>query len=232
MSFRATFFTKVGFHPHLLTSYGDFTLTGPNVDRLKPLPGKLRHVVCDPATEQLYGLSTHQVFQVSLENKTATEMKLTDNVPRLSWPCGIAFDTKRQRLIVVSGYMYEYLPATQQWAVVTDMQNINLAALTYEPKEDRFYGILKHHSSSSQLMIAQYNAEGALLEAIDISHDLISKVLSKYARDSSVQLFIVENDLVILTSDHMLVVNPTSKIVELTWERYKPVSEDNVEEPN
>lgn len=231
MNFQAIFFTKVGFHPHISTSYGDFTLTGPNLDGLKPLPGNLRQVVHDPATGQLYGLSTHQVFQVSLENKTATEMKLTDNVPRLSWPCGIAFDNKRQRLIVVSsggiGYMYEYLPATQQWSVVADMQNFDLAALTYEPKEDRFYGMLKHRASSSQLTLAKYNAEGALLEAINISHDLISKVLGKDAGNSSVQLFTVENDLVILTSSHMLLVNPTSKKVELTWERYKPTPEEN-----
>ena len=45
-------------------SFGTFTLDGPKLDSLKPLPTRIQKVAVDPETKKMYGISSHEVFRI------------------------------------------------------------------------------------------------------------------------------------------------------------------------
>ena len=153
-TFPAILFTPTGTQPYEFSAaYGDFTLAGPKTDALKPLPKGIRHVAYDKAGKQLYGVSNHEVYQVDLTKGEKIQLTPSDDLPRLSWTCGIAFDTKRERVVVVTlggvGHLYSYAPKTGKWAMIAEMDNLDLAALAYDAKEDRLFGLYQRAGESS-----------------------------------------------------------------------------------
>ena len=188
-------------------AFGDFTLAGPKVDSLKPLPKGVTRLAVDPAGKKYYGLTGHAVVEVDLEKQTATKLDLGLDVPELSWPCGIAFDTKRQRLIVVSlggvGYMYAYSPKTGKWSVIADMNNLDLAALAYDPEEDALYGLEQTRGEDGEgglPMLYQFNAEGALIKEFEFGAPMFPGILGRGPTGVTPQLAAVDGRLVVLAS--------------------------------
>lgn len=221
-SFRAVLVTATGKYPHeFSTSYGDFTFAGPKTESLKPLPNRVRHVAYDSAAKQLYGLLHHQICRIDEKGKTA-EMKLPADVPELSWPCGIAFDTKRERLIVVSlggvGHMYSYAAKTSKWTLVADMNNLDLAALTYDAKSDLLYGLFQPHGGKG-LSIGAFNANGALVQTIELADPAFPALNIRSPAERPVQLIATDEQLAIVTENRIVAVDPKTEKFKVTWSR-------------
>jgi len=116
-TFPAVLFTATGKYPDQVSAaYGDFTLAGPKADALKPLPRGIRHVAYDPVGKQLYGITNHELCRLDLAKGEGSEIAFPADLPRLSWPSGIAFDTKRERVVVAGGgavgSLYSFTPKT------------------------------------------------------------------------------------------------------------------------
>jgi hypothetical protein len=64
----------------------------------------------------------------------------------MSWPDGVAWDSKRNRVVITShggvGYMYSYEPDANKWSLITDMRNTDLCSFTYSSEEDCYFGLV------------------------------------------------------------------------------------------
>ena len=66
------------------------------------------------------------------------------NFPKISWGSGLAFDTKRKIVTVVSyggeGYLYRFDTTSQQWIDFKSMKNIDIQEIVYDPIKDQYLG--------------------------------------------------------------------------------------------
>ena len=220
--FRSVLYTVTKDRPHdAAAAYGEFTLAGPRADALKPLPRGIRQVAYDPAGKQLYGINSHNVFRVDLAKREAVEMKPPADLERLSWTCGIAFDTKRERVVVATlggvGHLYSYTPKTGEWAVISELDNLDLAALAYDAQADRLYGLYQPHRGGPKVGV--FNAEGAVVGAVDLSDPMFPAKLVQDPVGRPVQLVVVGGELVVITEDRIFAVDLKTEKVRVTWTR-------------
>ena len=191
-------------HHRSAVSYGDFKFSGPKVKTLHPLPEGIRYVAASADGEQLFGLGNHEVYPVDLKQKQRIELALGDSVPELSWPCGITYDTKRDRLLVASlggvGYLYAYHPSTEKWLLVADMDNLDVGAIGYDAKADCIYAIYQGYGGGDGPTLLKLNAKGAVFKAIKLWAPQLSKRLGRGPSSGHVQLVPLADRLVIISS--------------------------------
>jgi hypothetical protein len=124
----------------------DFTLNGPVKETIWQLPDRARVTdVADDGGKNLYGITNHEVVQIDPKLNTIAVIKFAGDIPALSWTCGVAFDKKRNRLVVATlggaGDLVAYDLGKQEWSYINGLNNIDLGALAYCPQEDCYYGI-------------------------------------------------------------------------------------------
>jgi hypothetical protein len=103
------------------------------------LPEKTGRVVRDVVSGDCYGIVSHGLARLSLGPKRigvepAEQIPLAAGLPEFSHPCGIAFDTRRRRVIVATlggvGHLYAYDVAKSSWSLLGELGNRDLCALT------------------------------------------------------------------------------------------------------
>lgn len=162
-----------GRYPHdLASSFGEYTVTGPVEKSLKPLPKGVGRIAYDPNDKLYYGISGHGVVQIDMDSKDVKPIELGLDVPRLSWPCEITYDTKRRRVVLGSsgggGYLYAYSTENEEWSVISKRPGA-LDAFVYSPSDDFFYGVLFEYSEEGNVAsLAKVNAEGALVSRLPL----------------------------------------------------------------
>ena len=218
-AFSAVLFTATGEFPHdVSAAYGDFTLAGPKADALDPLPRGIKHVAYDPVGKQLYGVSNHRVDRIDLAKGESTELRPPAELPELSWTCGIAFDTKRERVVVVTlggvGHMYSYSPKADKWAIISELDNRDLAALAYDVKADRLYGLYQSFGGGNPT-VGVFNSTGAVVGGIELTDQVFPKKLAQ----GPVQLVAVGGELAVITDDRIFAVDLKTEKVRVTWTR-------------
>lgn len=158
---------------HAVTSsFGQYTVAGPVVQSLKPLPKGVSRLAYDPVTKMHYGISGHGVVQIDMKTNVVKQLKLGLGVPKLSWPCEITYDTKRKRVILGSsgggGYLYAYSTEKEQWSVISKRPGA-FDAFVYSPADDFIYGVLFEYSEEGNIAsLAKVNANGAIVSKIPL----------------------------------------------------------------
>lgn len=223
--FRAVLFTVTKDRPHHpAAAYGDFTLAGPRLDVLTPLPKGIRQVAYDPAGKQLYGIDSHNVFRVDPAKREAVEMKPPADLPEVGWTCGITFDTKRERLLVVTlggvGHLYSYTPKTEKWEVVCDMDNLDLSGMVYDPGQDRLYGLYGPFGGKQRPTVGVFNPKGALLSTVELADPTLpADLVGRGPGGTPLSLAVVGGELAIVTPDRIFVADLKTEKVRVTWVR-------------
>ncbi len=128
-----------------------FGVTGPNPRTAIRLDHDVVSVAVDAVGHRVYGLGRHEIVSVEVDKGTTKTIpwETRRDLPRLSWPSGIAFDAKRKRLWVVSshgGYLFAYDPAGsegQRWTAVDKLDEgfHSLAGLAYDAEGDALYSV-------------------------------------------------------------------------------------------
>ena len=183
--------------------YGDFTAAGPIVESLTALPPNVSCLAIDPKGPKYYTISGHGVAELDLNAGKLMSFEVDDELPTLSWPCGLTFDTKRRRLLLASlggvGYLYSFEPDRKRWSVLTDMANIDLCALTYAADEDCLYGVGMPRGSEGPIdTIRKFDPQGA-----PIGQLALSKPMQSAAHQQKVQIVAVGQQLVLLGSPYL-----------------------------
>lgn len=185
-------------------TYGEFTLGGPKKATLKPLPPRIEHLAFDPKQKKYYGLSGHALSLVDFETAKAEKIPESMDVPRLSWPNGITFDTKRDRVLISTfggeDHLYSYEPATEKWKVVCSLNNLGMGGLTYHAASDTLYGIVVPHSGegASRPWLYQLNAAGAVIGKKLLEAPLVPGILSPHSEMNPPQMVALEKHLVLI----------------------------------
>lgn len=137
-------------------SLAAFTPTGPIATTLQPLPQQVFHVAVDPRDSKLYVISGHKVASVNDATGKLQPIELDAGLPEISWPCGITFDTKRRRVVLVTlggeGFIYGYSPDTSQWSKIASCDNIDMQTISYSSENDVLYAIGCDHRSGGNLL--------------------------------------------------------------------------------
>ena len=144
--------------------YGDFTTKGPVTASLKSLPRNIGEVVSDGTGKLLFGMGGHELYRLDLSKRKATEIVAT-GVPEISCAMGLAYDTKRERVVLATlggeGFLYGYDHKKDSWAVVSSMQYVDVTAIAYLETTDRLYAIGSDAMGSRQErpVLYEYDAE-------------------------------------------------------------------------
>src|SRR5688572_19207655 len=128
-------------------------------------------VIPDASERYYYGTENHQIWKADSQTGTAQQMILPATVPELSWPMGLAFDSQRNRVLLVSlggeGYLYAYSPPSNHWSVVRSMANRDLDSLEYDPRADVLYSLSVDWSGGRPL-IYRLSPQGAIIGEIGL----------------------------------------------------------------
>jgi hypothetical protein len=130
-------------------NFRDYTLGGP-VDGGALIWSGIR-VSADAAARFYYG-GDNGLIAFDSQTGTTQSIPLPEDVEREGWQMGTAFDPQRNRALLVTlageGFLYSFTPATQQWGVVSSMDNRDVDCLEYHPADDLVYAVTLSHEDS------------------------------------------------------------------------------------
>jgi hypothetical protein len=216
-------------------SVGDFTLAGVQTDSLKPLPAGVRRIAFDAKAKKYYGITMHEVVEVDLAAAKATKIDMGLDVPRMSWPRDITFDSKRGRVVVAANHLYALDVADGTWSALQLPRDI--AALAYHPKHDTYYALaFQHGEDGDPAILRELNAEGAVLGETKLGAPLIPGLLGRAMPTSSARMTAVDEYLVLIGSpsdpgsevklpqiDYTFLIEPKTSKIWLTSKTEKKV---------
>ncbi|MBY0552413.1 MAG: protein kinase [Candidatus Obscuribacterales bacterium] len=156
--------------------------------------GGVRAVARDKDGE-LFGITDHAFVKVD-EKGGGKEVKTPIELPRISWACGLAFDSKRNCFVIASlggeGFLHRYYPRTKNWDV-SSLDNLDLCGLAYSPEDDCLYGIERG------LALVRFDADGKPLERFPLKG---STLPPKDLHPMSGQLYCKDNFLIWMPFSH------------------------------
>lgn len=219
LAFKAHHYVPDLRHSHFFhVSYGEFTLAGPNLSDLKPLPPRVRRVTFDPIAERYYGIRDHGIVEMDREKKKVTAMELGLDVPELSSPSGITFDTKRRRVLLAgSRYLYSYDPKLGKWSTVSNLERISLNALTYDVKNDRLFGLQVTHDD--KIILTQFDMKGAVVKDLKWSASDMREDFGSYPSQMPIDLIARDGSVVLVAPDHLYLIDLEKQKVMLADKR-------------
>ena len=126
----------------------EWTLTGPIDGRYEgAMPPDL--VVRSPDGTRLYQFADHAMIVRDLEADEVRSVPLPPRMESISWPEGIAYDTRRDEIALVTtgggsreGFLYRFDAEAEQWIDARSMGSDDRAfTLAYDPVDDLYVGI-------------------------------------------------------------------------------------------
>lgn len=158
LSFNLAFYSV----DHAITNHSGIFLKHYMLDS-EPQTGTLlpaMRVVSGPDSDLYYGVWHQQPLIIDARTQKASLWKPSgSHVPALSWPAGVAYDTKRDRALLVSlggeGFLYAYTSGNHSWKLLASMQNRDVQALVYQPAEDAIYAL-----ASFEPVLYRFTADG------------------------------------------------------------------------
>jgi hypothetical protein len=102
-------------------------------------------VAISPSLQKRFQLVSDRLEMFDLRNGAAVPIAdLPPNFPAFSWPMDITYDTRRDMVVVVSlggeGFLYRFDAKNQRWVDFRSMRDIDVFALAYDQKLDRYVG--------------------------------------------------------------------------------------------
>jgi len=181
-------------------SIARFTLGGPELDSAIPAKGPsiypLNQIAVDPDGPRFYGITTHKFGEIDSVTGAFQEIEVDESLPELSWPAGLAFDTRRKRLIIASrGRLYAYYPETEYWEVVAEIDEM---PLVYSSKEDLLYSLKTYTGKNYVDTLIKLNMRGAVVEEIKLSH----AIMAGSGMSRRMQLICSSDKLIVLISKY------------------------------
>lgn len=137
----AELYSRFGFFN---TLYGPITPDGPVVEKTNPLPVYALAMVSIDDTRAFF-LGENALIDTEISTGLTRAIELPQGQRQMGWASGIAYDSNRDRLLVLSfggnGYVYSYGPVRgdAQWSLVTSTRNALLSGLIYCKDRDCFY---------------------------------------------------------------------------------------------
>ncbi|WP_020470188.1 hypothetical protein [Zavarzinella formosa] len=238
VKFQAVHLVATGGH-ETAGSLGDFTQDGPVRATFKPLPGRLVRLVFDPKGKKHYGMTAHDIHEADLEKRTSVKLTPTPGTVNIGSLRAMAFDTKRERLLVVANRtICEYVPATGKWGAVAELPRLTeLTGLAYHPKDDMLYGLGQEFAGSDdggRPVLYQMSAQGAILKSTRMPAPMFPGVIGRIGFENRAQLISAGDHLAVLiggapsrdengrpgkAESFLFLIDPATEKVTLAWKQ-------------
>jgi hypothetical protein len=233
LAFDALYFGQFGNRGAGSSALARFSLTkGPDFDSLILLPGvrrpgreaPFRRLVVEPSNGIGYGLSSSEIKEVVEIDLAKKSTRLLPAIPREVWkeplnPRGIAFDARRQRLLLATHQaLFAYTTTTGKWEVVREWVFPGFAGLAFDPASDNVYVLWErfgHRGDEKLYLLERLSNKGEQLGEVQLSGPLFAGALESGDIDSRAQ-FIAVGDMLVLVSS-------------LLETSYRPVPQTEVE---
>jgi hypothetical protein len=181
----------------------NFTQAGPVIGPILTAPNGGTPIALDPERKLFYTVKGDDVIEVDPKTGSETLLDMGMDVPGLSWPCGITFDTARHQVLLASqggeGFLYAYDTTTGAWSVVSSMNDVDLAALTYDAKSDVLYGLV---AGSGRTRLKKFTTDGKFIEDILLTDPIMPGMVGSRHGNIGAQL-IAAGDYLVLIADEM-----------------------------
>jgi hypothetical protein len=216
--------------------WGRFTLEGPQLTTLKPVPAGVKRLICDPEGKRHYGLSQNDLVEVDLLQLTTKKLDVGPNAPRLGRLQDLTFDARRKRLLVAGDYLCALELATGNWSVLVERPEA--VAIAWHQKLDRLFAIgLQYAEEGSVPYLCEHNAHGALLKQTELSGPLDAGSFGSLGGigGAPLQLLAVGDHLVLLLGAsggrgeqplpkvaYGYLIDPATAKARLAWKRPEP----------
>ncbi|MGF1486895.1 MAG: hypothetical protein ACFBSE_07260 [Prochloraceae cyanobacterium] len=195
-------------------AYGDISLTeGFNSENAVTV--NVNQIACSPSEDICYGIIGHnQLVQLDPKsNWQTTPIEITSELPKLSWPTGITFDTDRDLLLISSlggeGYLYSYAFDRNVWQAFS-LNNIDLAAIVYHPHDKQIYALGVTYGQVKGLILYRLSLNGQILETTKLSDPILAGLPAFHESTLKPQLISSGKDLILVAGKQTLYSNGTS----------------------
>jgi hypothetical protein len=130
-------------------------------------------IAVDPRTSKWYGVRDRAApVLLDFDNNAAISFEVKGDIAEMHWPRGVAFDTKRDRLLIstchVSAYLYACDVTANRWSIVRDMKRVHLIAMAYSPDEDCIYALMSTIAKSEEMRLCRLDPDGNVTKEFDI----------------------------------------------------------------
>lgn len=210
---------------------------GPLFASAKLLP---THRVVRDVSGDYFGAEQHHIWKVDMQAQTVQDLHIPSGLPELSWPMGVAYDSTRDRIAVVTlggeGHLYGYDPIPEQWSLISSMENRDVDSLVYHAADDSFYGVTVGFGDYSSPRLLHFSASGAFLGEMSLPQQPYGIGFSGFRSE----LVSVGNYLAwLLETDHYVPDGgkPESRIyiidpvAQQTWLTYRRIGETANRQP-
>jgi hypothetical protein len=207
-----------------------YTLGGPTNDAPQPLPSGVIQAVADPVRKKVFGLASQELVEVDLANDRAIPL-----APGPDAPGGLAFDTKRDRLLVAGKRLFAFHSADGRWTALAEFEQLRPFALAYDPGEDALFavGSSRDRGQLGKYVLARLDERGAAVGTVQLSDPVFPGVFGNdfgaLGGDVLVQLVAAEKELVVVATHigsrarpysmatYMYLIDPKTGAARLTW---------------
>lgn len=129
----------------------------------------------DTEEHRFYALTEHDVGTIDLDTGRFATLPIDAKLPKLSWPGGIAFDSRRRLLVVTAeSAAYAYDPSTRKWSTIPEFANLRLCGLTYSPIRQNFFGLAGSPTGGSIRRLLEIAPDGSVLRSVPLSPSIPS----------------------------------------------------------
>lgn len=167
-------FSRFGFYS---TLYGPITPEGPVLDKTFPLPIYALCMVSVDSSRTFF-LGEDGIVQSSQPTGLTNYIELPRPQRKMGWASGIAYDRKRDRIVVSSfggnGFIYSYGPLSSefpQWELVRNTTNEMLSGLVYSEESDCFF-TLEGMATGKIRSILKLGPNGQVLQKVPVLMDV------------------------------------------------------------
>jgi hypothetical protein len=171
-SFQAVLYTP-GSHGPAAASVAAFTLAGPDSSTARSTDQDVRHIAFDAEDERCFALTRHGFGTVTPSSGRFTKIEVDPSLAEFSWPKGIAYDSARGRVVIMTSHVYtrffSYEPRTSDWQELpVELRDMPLVALAYAQEDDTLYALERRSRALALETIHRFNAQGAAVGTVTL----------------------------------------------------------------
>lgn len=178
----------------------EFTIHGPVIGTGQAITQRFQHTSFDNVNQRLFGVMHNQLWIVNATTGAQQQINLMEKNRRLGQVMGIAYDSKRDRLILTShNRVFAFNPDTKEVTSLRLRNWLQEMGMVFSPSQDVFYAALPDRSGRGEIRhLNRYNRNGAMLETIEFS-----KAVARGQHFSSSRLIqLVDLDRYVAILDH------------------------------
>ena len=182
------------------TSWATYTLAGPQIESMRPVPSGSAHMVQDSKTGCYYKVDWRGIYRLESGTSQSAPFELPD-LPS-SRPRALAFDVTRRRLLVATSSQICACEVDEEdrWSVLTETHD--LAALAFDNQTGRLFSIPRTADRDRKIALEVRDQDAVTVETLTLSGDVPHVLRLSDRHGANTILRYMDGHLVLLCFDY------------------------------